>query len=120
MTWQAIASGANGVIFYAFHRLCMGAPPDKRDEYLRRVIAAGKEARSRMDTLLSDPGPAILSAPDGAVCRTWRTPDGNVVLLAANATRGDVSGCVAIDGGASTDIAIPPLGHLFVTVVKQP
>lgn len=120
MTWQAIASGANGVIFYAFHRLCMGAPPDKRDEYLHRVIAAGKEVRSRMDTLLSDPGPAILSTPDGAVCRTWRTPDGNAVLLAANATCGEVSGRVAIAGGASADIALPPLGHLFVTVVTQP
>ena len=120
MTWQAIADGANGVIYYAFHRLCMGAPPEKRDEYLRRVADAGAEVRDMMSVLVSEPGPAILSTPDGIVCRSWRTESGEVTLLAANATRDEVKGSVALDGGASADISLHPLGHIFVTVVTPP
>ena len=120
MTWQAIASGANGVIYYAFHRLCMGAPPEKRDEYLRRVADAGAEVRDMMSVLLSEPGAAVLSAPEGAVCRAWRTGSGELTLLAANATRGEVKGSVALDGGISVDISLPPLGHALVTVAATP
>ena len=120
MTWQAIASGANGVIYYAFHRLCMGAPPEKRDEYLRRVADAGAEVRDVMSVLLSEPGPAVLSAPEGAVCRAWRTGSGELTLLAANATRGEVKGSVALDGGIPVDISLPPLGHVLVTVAAIP
>ncbi len=120
MTWQAIAAGANGIVYYAFHRLCMGAPPEKRDEYLRRVADAGAEVRDVMPVLLSEPGPAVLSVPDGAACRAWRTGSGETTLLAANATRGEVKGSVTLDGGISVDISLPPLGHVLVTVAATP
>ena len=119
MTWQAIANGANGVIYYAFHRLCMGAPPEKRDEYLQRVAAVGHEVRSQMETLLCEPGPPVVSAPDGMVCRTWRKLGGGTVLLAANTTRDEVSGRAILAGGTVTSITLPPLGHLFTTVTDQ-
>ena len=119
MTWQAIANGANGVIYYAFHRLCMGAPPEKRDEYLQRVAAVGHEVRSQMETLLCEPGPPVVSAPDGMVCRTWRKPGGDTALLAANTTRDEVCGRVNLADGTVTSITLPPLGHLFTTVTDQ-
>lgn len=120
MTWQAIAAGANGIFYYAFHRICMGAPPEMRDDYLRRVADAASEVREMMPVLLSEPGPAVVSAPDGAVCRSWRTSPGEVVVLAANTTRGEVAGAVTLAGGASAEISLPPLGHSFLTFANHP
>ena len=117
MTWQSIAAGANGIVYYAFHRICMGAKGDERDEYLRRTAAAAAEVRERIPLLLSDPGPSVVSAPDGAVCRTWRTASGDIALLVANATREEVAGEVALaDGLPPKRIVLPPLGHAFVTI----
>ncbi len=121
MTWQAIANGANGVIYYAFHRICMGAKPPERDDYLRRAALAGAEVREKMPVLLSKPGPAILSAPVGAVCRSWRTSPKQVTVLAVNTTDGDVSGAITLAGEHSPlPVAIPPLGHVFLTVNTKP
>lgn len=117
MTWQAIAAGANGIVYYAFHRICKGVAPDVRDEYLRRVVAVAAEVRDRMPILLSDPGPAVVSAPEGAVCRTWRTASGDIALLAANATREPVAGEVSLAADMPPRrIALPPLGHVFLTL----
>ena len=117
MTWQSIAAGANGVVYYAFHRICMGAKGEERDEYLRRVVAVANEVRDRMPLLLSDPGPAVVSVPEGAVCRTWRAASGAIALLAANATREEVAGEVSLaEDLPPQPIDLPPLGHLFVTI----
>ena len=112
MTWQAIAAGANGIFYYAFHRICMGAKGEERDDYLRRVADAAAEVKNMMPVLLSEPGPAILAVPEGMVCRTWRTAPGEIAILAANATREPVEGQVSISGGfAPQPISLPPLGH---------
>ncbi len=117
MTWQAIAAGANGIVYYAFHRICMGAKGEERDEYLRRVVAVANEVRDCMSLLLSDPGPAAVSAPEGAVCRTWRAASGDIALLAANATREEVVGEVSLaEDLPPQPIDLPPLGHLFITI----
>jgi hypothetical protein len=70
-----------------------------------------------MPLLLSDPGPAVLSVPKGMVCRTWRTADGKVTLLAANATRTAVAGTVELaDGLLPQSVELPPLGHVFIDI----
>ena len=114
MTWQPIAAGANGLIYYAFHRICMATKGPERDECLRLAAAAAAEVKAKMPILLSEPGPAIISAPEGMVCRTWRTADGKVALLAANTTRRAVAGTVALaDGTPPLAVELPPLGHVF-------
>ncbi len=115
MTWQPIAAGANGLVYYAFHRICMAAKGPERDECLRLAAAAAAEVKAKMHILLSEPGPAVLSAPEGMVCRTWRTADGKVTLLAANTTRKDVAGAVTLaDGLPPQTVELPPLGHIFI------
>ena len=115
MTWQPIAAGANGLVYYAFHRICMAAKGAERDECLRIASAAAAEVKAKMHILLSEPGPAVLSVPEGMVCRTWRTADGKVALLAANTTRKAVAGTVTLaDGLPPQTVELLPLGHVFI------
>ena len=119
MTWQPIAAGVNGLIYYAFHRICMATEGAERDEYLRRAAAAAAEVKARMAIILSEPGPKVESAPKGMVCRTWRTADGKVTLLAANTTRRALVGTVAFAGGlASQTVELSPLGHKFIEITS--
>ena len=119
MTWQPIAAGVNGLIYYAFHRICMATEGAERDECLRRAAAAAAEVKAKMPILLSEPGPVVLSAPKGMVCRTWRTADGKVTLLAANTTRRALVGTVAFAGGlASQTVELSPLGHKFIEITS--
>ena len=118
MTGQPIAAGANGLFYYAFHRICLATKGPERDEYLRRAAAAAAEVKAKMPLLLSAPGPAVLSVPKGMVCRTWRTVDGKVTLLAANATRTAVAGTVTLAGLPPQAVELPPLGHVFIDIAK--
>ena len=119
MTWQSIAAGANGLIYYAFHRICLGAKPDERAEFLRRVTVAAAEVKERIPLILSDPGPEAESVPHGALCRTWMSAPGRVTLLAANSTRNPVSGVVTFCGMPPQSIELPPLGHVFIEVANK-
>ena len=116
MTWQPIAAGANGLIYYAFHRICMDAKPEERDEYIRRSAVAAAEVKARIPLLLSDPGPKVESAPKGAVCRTWASAPGRVTLLAANSTRNPVSGTVTLAGLPPQTVELAPIGHVFIEI----
>ena len=119
MTWQPIAAGANGLIYYAFHRICMATKGLERDDCLRLAAAAAAEVKAKEHILLSEPGPKVESSPEGLVCRTWRAADGKVTLLAANTTRKAVSGAVALaDGLLPHPIELPPLGHLFIEITS--
>ena len=120
MTWQPIAVGANGLIYFAFHRICMATEGAEREECLRRAVAAADEVKARMALILSEPGPKVESAPKGMVCRTWRMVDGKVTLLAANTTRKAVSGMVMLaDGLPPQTVELPPLGHVFIEITTE-
>ncbi len=111
MTWQAIAGGANGIVFYSFFDLL------KRDNWPKERTAGGwesactvaKEVKAKEAVLLSDPGPAVESAPENTVCRTWRTGDGTVHLLVCNMTREPVKGAVKVDG-REVAVDMPAIG----------
>ena len=120
MTWQPIAAGANGLIYYAFHRICMATDGAERDECLRRAAAAAAEVKARMVLILSEPGPKVESAPKGIVCRTWRSAPGVVTLLVVNTTREAVSGTVTLaDGLPPQTVELPPLGHVFIEITTE-
>ena len=118
MTWQPIAAGANGLIYYAFHRICMATKGAEREECLRRAAVAAEEVKARMSLILSDPGPKVESVPQGMVCRTWASAPGHVTLLAANATRNPVSGTVTLVGLPPQTVELPPLGHIFIEITS--
>lgn len=88
MTWQAVAAGANGIVFYSFHDLL------KRDNWPKERVAGGwenvcevaREVKAKELVLLSEPGPAPEAGSPDVVCRTWRMDDGMVHLLVCNMT----------------------------------
>ena len=116
MTWQPIAAGANGLFYYAFHRICLATTGAERAEYLRRAAVAAEEVKAKIPLILSDPGPKVESVPQGMVCRTWTPAPGRVTLLAANATRNPVSGIVTLTGLPPQTVELPSLGHIFIEI----
>ena len=115
MTWQPIAAGANGLIYYSFfdiHDANRGWPREVVEQKWCEVCTIAREVKAKEAVLLSEPGPAVARCPDGVVARTWRTADGRVHLLACNTLREKVSGKVAF-GGLELDVDLPPMGVLF-------
>ena len=116
MTWQSIAGGANGVLFYAFgdayrgYRGCLS----KEEAKLRwaDVCAVVREVKDHEELLLSEPGPDVENVPEGMICRTWRTADGKVHLLACNTGHKPIRGCVRISGEPQV-VELPPIGVLM-------
>ena len=85
MSWQCIASGANGLVYYSFTAIqkeSHGLPFAKAWADICRV---GEEVRRYFPVLLSvEPAPAVTGAPVAWGVRTWRK-DGVTWLLVVNA-----------------------------------
>lgn len=105
--------GSNGLVFYSFFDIAKrGRPKETVDAQWADIVAVANEVKAREAVLLSEPGPAAEGAPDGIVCRTWRTADGGVTLLAVNALREPVE-CRIRVGNKTREISLPPLGVEF-------
>ena len=89
MGWQAIAGGANGLIFYAYQHILEQPHDDPADAFepaWERTKAMGGEFRKYLDVFLSvDPVPEAKSSNAAVAVRTWRYK-GDVYLLAVNCT----------------------------------
>ena len=85
MSWQCIASGANGLIYYSFTAIqkeTHGLPFAKAWADICKV---GEEVRRYIPVLLSvEPAPEVTGAPSGWGVRVWRK-DGATWLLVVNA-----------------------------------
>jgi len=86
MTWQMIASGANGLIYYAFHQMRRNSGTNF-PAYWAAVKSVAADVARFADVLVSDPGPDATAnlPPYQLPVRTWRK-GGEVFVLAVNAT----------------------------------
>ena len=110
MTWQAIACGANGIIYYYFEDAYRrGGTKEENERRWADICAVAHEVKEKEVVLLSEPGPAVAYVPEDLVCRTWKTAEGKVHLLVCNTTRTAVKGSVSI-GGIPNSIDLPPIG----------
>ena len=120
MTWQAVAAGANGLVFYSFHDLL------KRDNWPKERVSGGwenvcnvaREVKAKEPVLLSEPGPAAICKSEDVVCRTWRTGDGAIHLLACNMIDKDVKTEVRI-GDRSIQLSVLPIGVEWRRIEKR-
>ena len=88
MTWQSIAGGANGIVYYAFHHLSErhDDPNDAFAPAWARTKAAAFEVKKYEQVLLSAEKPvAVSGATEAIAVRTWRHA-GDTYLLAVNCT----------------------------------
>lgn len=104
MTWQAIAAGANGLVYYSFFDLL------KRDKWPKartagaweNVCKVAREVKSFESILLSGETPPSVACTTDDICvRAWRH-EGAVYLVLSNTTRKQVKGAVQIDASLST------------------
>lgn len=113
MTWQAIACGANGIVYYYFEDVYRrGKTPEENARRWADVCAVAREVKAHESVLLAEPGPVVEEVPEGMVCRTWRTADGKVHYLVCNTKRNPLKGSIRI-GGNRHDIDLPPIGVLI-------
>jgi hypothetical protein len=88
MTWQSIAGGANGIIYYAYMHLYErhDDPNDAFAPAWARTKAAASEIKKYEPVLLTIPSGVTVSGTTEAVAaRVWRH-EGDLYLLAVNCT----------------------------------
>ena len=88
MTWQAIAGGANGIIYYAFDHLYEphDDPNDAFAPAWARTKAVAFEVKKYEQVFLSgEEPPPVAGATESVAVRTWRQ-GGDTYLLAVNCT----------------------------------
>ncbi len=89
MTWQSIAGGANGIIYYSFGQVMRRPRDGSEDSFTNawaRVKSAAAEVKKYEAVLLSAETPPVVSGATEAVAtRAW-WHEGFVYLLAVNCT----------------------------------
>ena len=108
MTWQSIAGGANGIVYYSFHtmRKASAIPGDDFEKAWARVKAAAFEVKKYEPALLSLETPPVVSGGTDAVAvRTWRN-GGYVYLLAVNCTAKPQTTTVTVEAETSKGVEV--------------
>jgi hypothetical protein len=110
MTWQGIAGGANGLIYYSYTYL-MKSPTTPFEKAFADVCAAAQEVKNLVPVLLSDgKAPRFKSSSLSLAVRTWRKGR-KLYMLAVNRTREDLKGTVTLDENFTN--AKPIMGEGF-------
>ena len=88
MTWQTIAAGANGIVYYSFHDVFRSDPVEKAGERWAIVVAAAKRIKKHEATLVAADGPvpAIKGETDTIGARAFNV-HGEIRLLVVNGDR---------------------------------
>ena len=138
MTWQAIAGGANGIIYYSFGQVMKRPRDDSEDSFKvawERVKSAAAEVKKYEDVLLSADEPSVVAGATEAVAvRAWRH-EGFVYVLAVNCTREPQSASlsfaepmelVSSEFGASPSVTgtkvgldFAPIGYVMVKLKRR-
>jgi hypothetical protein len=98
MAWQCIAGGANGLVFYSYFDL-QRDPAATFTERWNDLKAVGQEIKNLESMLLADPAPTgMVSGPinDEVGWRAYQL-DGDICLVAVNATRTASSASFVLD-----------------------
>jgi len=85
MTFQAIAGGANGIIYYGYYVYRKPACSMPFDECFGRAVAAAREVKRHERVFLSAAaGPRVRSETAAVQARSWGDEDGSAWVLVVN------------------------------------
>ena len=102
MTWQSIAGGANGIVYWAYHYIHWRLKGEAYDNFYGAYCRVGEEVKRFIPLILSvEPSAKVLSCPKAVACRVW-SMGGKAHLLICNATREPVDGSIVLDQPFST------------------
>ena len=113
MSWQAIAGGANGLVYYAYHHIVEPRATKNNDDELtwEDVCTIAKGIRKHEEVLLSPPGPQVSGVSDDLAVRTWNK-GGEIWLLAVNCTINLQTATLAVDGMSKRlDLRLGPIEY---------
>ena len=137
MTWQAIAGGANGIIYYAYHGLTKNEKRKPFKESWGECCRVGEEVKRLFPVLLADPAEdfTVSGASEHLGWRAWRIKSKTALLL-VNATREKMEARLSIPkcavlrsrvfgrgeamqpGDGCLDVSLAPLDVLVVSLVR--
>lgn len=113
MTWQALAGGANGLVFYSYFDLIRMDEVTSFAQRWGEVKDIAEEVKAHEEFFLSTRRPPRMRASsDKLVCRAWRKGD-DVFAVVVNTVREAVVADVALDGIVKR-LEIDPVGVRFV------
>jgi hypothetical protein len=120
MNWQAVASGANGLVGWWFSGMVRNYKDAGKtaefDEAWGNVKTAYAEVAQKVPILLSvEKAAKVTKKPANISARTW-SKDGVLWLLAVNRTYSPVAGEIELSDGRKTSVSLEPLGHGFFEV----
>jgi hypothetical protein len=138
MTWQSIAGGANGIIYYAYHHLSE-PHEDPEDAFVpawTRTKAAAAEVKKYEDVLLSAEKPIVVSGATEAIAvRAWRhencdyllivncteRPQETELLLSQDVGRDVVAdfGPMPVLSGKKIKVSFAPLDYLMLRIANS-
>ena len=111
MAWQAIAAGANGLLWYSAHHIFKCSPPEELETNWWNLVKVAEEIKSYADVIMSE-DVVVASSNPSIVVRAFRK-DGVTWVLAANSAREPASGAVEVAGLRCDKVSLPPLGIEF-------
>ena len=112
MSWQSIAGGANGILWYAASMIFgrMEKYPDEGEKCWSDLVKVAEEINAKMSYLVSEEiAPEVTECPDGVAVRAFKK-NGKVAVLIANRTSKPVSGEVRLGGSDVHTVNLLPYG----------
>lgn len=112
--WQHVASGANGLVLYAFHDyLRRQKKGEDLDIYWNVACKIGGEVRDRMPLLLSNPADAPVPDSKDVICRSWEF-EGGATTLVCSLSSGPVKTSLRFADGRVLPLELEAYGTRFV------
>jgi len=114
MTWQCIAEGATGLIYFKWGDLSKNGPETTFEGRAADFASVLAEVNAFMPFLLSDEAPQDVKGTTDAVRARLFVQDGKRRLLVVNATREQRSATLSCAGFSSCRLALAPLETLLL------
>ena len=112
MSWQSIAGGANGILWYAASMIFsrMEKFPEEGEKCWSDLVKVAAEINAKMPWLVSEEmAPEAVEHPKTVAVRTFRK-GGKTAVLVANRTSKPVSGDVRLADGIVFSVTLPSYG----------
>lgn len=121
MTWQAIAGGANGLVYFRYHHLREKVNPGAqewwREAWPRLLEVAGEVKRHEDVILCGEPGAKADVSHEDVLVRTWNRK-GVPYALVVNSSTNAISATVALEGLGSRKFELGGMGYVFAEFGK--
>lgn len=113
MAWQAVAGGANGLLWYSAHHIFKCSPKEDLEKNWGDLVKVAAEIKSHVEILLSaEIPPEAVSSSENIAVRSFRK-GGKLWLLVVNKTGKPANGKVTVKGAGEREYSLAPFGAVM-------